>query len=152
MRTGPPLCPVAGRGKIGYGAGEHFPGETAMSIQTVGIQHFVCPVRIREKGGDLQQTVATVDLLARMPEDRLESCVAVMTALLAEHLPDIHAGLFPTLLARVRDRLHADEARLPADRERAEMQRRQLFVAMTRARDRLWLGTVAPTMRSPHEE
>ena len=83
-----------------------------MSIQTVGIQHFVCPVRIREKGGDLQQTVATVTLLARMPEDRLQSCVAVMTALLAEHLPDIHAGLFPTLLARVRDRLHADEARL----------------------------------------
>jgi superfamily I DNA/RNA helicase len=39
-----------------------------------------------------------------------------------------------------------------AYRERAEMQRRQLFVAMTRARDRLWLGTVTPTMRSPHEE
>jgi superfamily I DNA/RNA helicase len=30
-----------------------------------------------------------------------------------------------------------------AYRERAELQRRQLFVAMTRARDRLWLGTLA---------
>ncbi len=112
MRTGPPLCPVAGRGKIGYGAGKHFPGETAMSIQTVGIHHFVCPVRLPEKGGGLQQTVATVDLMARMPADRLESCVSAMTALLGEHLPDIHAGLFPALLARVRDQLHADEARL----------------------------------------
>lgn len=83
-----------------------------MPIQTVGINHFVCPVRIREKSGGLQQTVATVDLFARMPEDRLDSCVAVMTALLAEYLPDIHAGLFPTLLTRVCDRLHAGEARL----------------------------------------
>ncbi len=31
-----------------------------------------------------------------------------------------------------------------AYRERAELQRRQLFVAMTRARDRLWLGRVQP--------
>ena len=30
-----------------------------------------------------------------------------------------------------------------AYRERAELQRRQLFVAMTRARDRLWLGSRA---------
>lgn len=31
-----------------------------------------------------------------------------------------------------------------ADRERAELLRRQLFVGMTRARDLLWLGTVGP--------
>lgn len=31
-----------------------------------------------------------------------------------------------------------------AYRDRAELQRRQLFVAMTRARDRLWLGSVKP--------
>jgi superfamily I DNA/RNA helicase len=31
-----------------------------------------------------------------------------------------------------------------AFRERAELQRRQLFVAMTRARDRVWLGGHGP--------
>ncbi|MFI0480876.1 UvrD-helicase domain-containing protein [Actinomadura sp. 9N215] len=35
------------------------------------------------------------------------------------------------------------EAGDPAGRERAELARRQLFVAMTRARDLLWLGSVA---------
>ena len=36
--------------------------------------------------------------------------------------------------------LRTDNENEDAYRERAELQRRQLFVAMTRARDRLWLG------------
>jgi len=83
-----------------------------MSLQAVGINNFTCPVRIGEKGGGVQQTVATVNLRAHMPQDRLESCVSVMTSLLAQYLPDIHAGLFPTLLTRVREQLQASEARL----------------------------------------
>lgn len=83
-----------------------------MSVQAVGLNQFTCPVRIPEKGGGVQQTVATIDLQAQMPRDRLESCVEVMTTLLAEYLPDIHAGLFPALLARVRQQLQANEARL----------------------------------------
>ncbi len=81
-----------------------------MPLQTVGINNFTCPVRILEKGGELQQTVATVNLQAHMPQDHLESCVSIMTALLAEYLPDINAGIFPTLLARVRQQLQASEA------------------------------------------
>jgi GTP cyclohydrolase I len=83
-----------------------------MSLQAVGINNFTCPVRICEKGGGIQQTVATVNLRAHMPQDRLESCVGVMTALLAQYLPDIHAGLFPTLLTGVREQLQASEALL----------------------------------------
>ena len=81
-----------------------------MSVQTVGLNQFTCPVRIPEKEGGIQQTVATIDLQVQMPRDRLESCVAVMTALLAEYLPDIHTGLFLALLARVRQQLRANEA------------------------------------------
>lgn len=83
-----------------------------MSLQAVGINNFTCPVRIHEKHGGVQSTVATVNLLAHMPQDRLESCVSVMTGLLAEYLPDFHVGLFPTLLAKVREQLQASEARL----------------------------------------
>jgi GTP cyclohydrolase I len=83
-----------------------------MSLQAVGINNFTCPVRILEKGGGVQHTVATINLSAQMPQDRLESCVSVMTALLARYLPDIHAGIFPSLLAGVREQLQAREARL----------------------------------------
>ena len=83
-----------------------------MPLQAVGLSQLTCPVRIPEKGGNIQQTVATIDLQASMPRDHLESCVEVMASLLAEHLPDIHTDLFPSLLARVRQQLQASEARL----------------------------------------
>ena len=44
-----------------------------MSLQTVGIDKYTCPVRIQEKSGGCQQTVATINLLASMPCNRLES-------------------------------------------------------------------------------
>ena len=78
-----------------------------MSLQAVGIDNFTLPVRIREKSGRLQHTVATISLQAYMPEDRMEPCVDIMTSLLAEHLQDIHAGLFPSLLAQVNEKLNA---------------------------------------------
>jgi GTP cyclohydrolase I len=83
-----------------------------MSLQSVGIDNFTCPVRLPEKGGGVQQTVATIQLTALMPHDQLASCATIMTELLAEFLPDIHAGVFPALLDKVRCRLQAAEARL----------------------------------------
>jgi GTP cyclohydrolase IB len=83
-----------------------------MPLHTVGIDNYTCPVRIQEKSGDFQQTVATIDLLASMPRNRLESCVSVMTALLAQVPPDIQIDLFPSLLTGIRDQLQAGEVRL----------------------------------------
>lgn len=83
-----------------------------MSLHSVGISNFTCPVRIPEKGGGVQQTVATINLLAQVPRKRIESCVSVMTELLDEYLPEIHSGVFPELLAKVRGRLQAEDARI----------------------------------------
>ncbi|WP_281172891.1 GTP cyclohydrolase I FolE2 [Desulfobulbus elongatus] len=81
-----------------------------MSLHTVGINQFTCPVRIPEKGGGIQHTVATIDLQAQVPRGRLESCVSTMAALLTRFLPDIHAGIFPELLTEVCRQLQAAEA------------------------------------------
>lgn len=83
-----------------------------MPLQSVGVNNFTCPVCIPEKGGGVQYTVATINLQAQAPRDGLDSCVNVMTQLLAEFLPDIHSGVFPTLLGRVREQLRAAEAQL----------------------------------------
>jgi GTP cyclohydrolase I len=83
-----------------------------MSLQSVGISNFTCPVRIPEKGGGIQQTVATMHLMALVPRERAASCVSIMSAVLTEYLPNIHSGIFPELLAKVRRRLQADEASL----------------------------------------
>jgi len=81
-----------------------------MSLLSTGINNFPCPVRIPEKGGGVQHTVAMIDLLARMPHSRLESCASVMTDLLARFLPDIHSGIFSALLHLVCEQLQAEDA------------------------------------------
>ncbi|MDD2462681.1 MAG: GTP cyclohydrolase I FolE2 [Desulfobulbus sp.] len=83
-----------------------------MSLQSVGISNFTCPVRIPKKDGGIQQTVATMCLMAQVPKERAASCVTIMRAVLTEYLPDIHSGVFPELLAKIRNRLQADEASL----------------------------------------
>ncbi len=83
-----------------------------MPLQSVGVNNFTCPICIPEQGGGVQHTVATINLQAQAPRDGLDSCVSVMTQLLAEFLPDIHSGVFPALLGRVREQLQAAEAQL----------------------------------------
>lgn len=76
---------------------------------SVGIYDFTCPVRIPEKNGGLQQTVATISLTAKEPASQAESSVSAIIELLFSHLPDIHSGIFPGLLKNVRSKLKASE-------------------------------------------
>ncbi len=83
-----------------------------MSLHSVGISNFTCPVQIPKKDGGIQQTVATIDLMAQVPRERAASCINIMCAVLTEYLPDIHSGVFPDLLAKIRSQLQAEEASL----------------------------------------
>lgn len=76
---------------------------------SVGICDFTCPVRIPEKNGGLQQTVAAITLTAKEPASQAESSVSAITGLLFSHLPDIHSGIFPGLLKSVQSELKARE-------------------------------------------
>ena len=81
-----------------------------MKLNSVGISDFTCPVRIREKHGSLQQTVATIRLQAEMPRQSRKSCLSVFTTVLARYRDDMHASIFPRLLAEVMERLQARKA------------------------------------------
>ena len=75
-----------------------------------GIFAFSCPVRIPEKSGGAQQTVARISLAARAP--RIASGPAEMRAVLAAYLPDIHSDVFPELLDRLKAALDAEQTRI----------------------------------------
>ncbi len=81
-----------------------------MKLDTVGINNFTCPISIREQTGSLQQTVATITLQAKMPRRLRGSCVAVFTNIISRYRRDMHASVFPKLLAEVRRQLEAEEA------------------------------------------
>ncbi|MEN8191107.1 MAG: GTP cyclohydrolase FolE2 [Thermodesulfobacteriota bacterium] len=83
-----------------------------MNIQAVGIKDIKLPVRIREKDGGLQDTVAEINLQASMPGDYLESCVTTFTLVLNRYLDEMSVTIFFDLLKEVREELGAESARL----------------------------------------
>jgi len=83
---------------------------TGYSVFNVGICDFTCPVRIPEKSGGIQQTVASISLSAKRPASQTEAPVGTMLTLLFAHLPDIHSGIFSALLQAVQSSLKASEA------------------------------------------
>ena len=83
-----------------------------MRIQTVGIKDIQLPVRIREKGGGLQNTVATVSMQASMPSRYRESCVNIFTSALNKYMDEMSVTIFSELLSEVKKELNAESARM----------------------------------------
>ena len=83
-----------------------------MKIQSVGIKDIQIPVRIREKNGGLQNSVATVSLQASMPGEYRKSCVHTFTSVLNKYMDEMSVTIFPQLLAEVKEGLGAESARV----------------------------------------
>jgi GTP cyclohydrolase IB len=81
-----------------------------INIQTVGIKDIQLPVRIREKNGGLQNTVATVSMQASMPGAYRDSCVTVFTQALNKYTDEMSVTIFSTLLEEIRGALKAESA------------------------------------------
>ncbi|MCK5069182.1 MAG: GTP cyclohydrolase I FolE2 [Desulfocapsa sp.] len=83
-----------------------------MKIQSVGIKDIQIPVRIREKNGGLQNSVATVSLQVSVPGKYRESCVPTFTHVLNKYMDDLSVSNFPKLLSEVKNKLSAESARV----------------------------------------
>nr|PIE59869.1 MAG: GTP cyclohydrolase I FolE2 [Desulfobulbus propionicus] len=83
-----------------------------MIHSSVGIHNLSRPVSIRTKTGEVQHTIASIDLQALLPHDQRESCLDIMIPVLADFAEDIHIGIFQDLLGTVQRTLQAQEARL----------------------------------------
>lgn len=83
-----------------------------MKLKTVGIKDIKYPVKIREKSGSLQETVASISLHANMPSRYRETCVSTFIAALNKHQDDLNARTIPSLLKEVREELQAETAQM----------------------------------------
>ncbi len=81
-----------------------------MKLNSVGVQDIHCPIRLREKGGGLQSTVASLSLRANMPSGVRETCVAVILDIIKRYQDDIRPDIFPDIVDELRLQLQADEA------------------------------------------
>lgn len=83
-----------------------------MKLKTVGVKDIKFPVRIREKSGTFQDTVASISLHADIPKRYRETCVSTFIGALNKHQDDMSVNILAGLLADVKDELQAEAAHL----------------------------------------
>ena len=87
-------------------------GVMSAHIQVVGIKDIQLPIKVRERNGGLQNTVATITLRVNMPGGQRKSCLSVFTTILNEYLEDITYTNFSKILEDVKKALDAKSAEL----------------------------------------
>ena len=83
-----------------------------MHLQTVGLTGLKTPVRVKEKSGSLQHTIATISMRARLSESHRDNCVEISTTILGESLDELSVSSFSSILTRLKEALHAKSVRL----------------------------------------
>lgn len=81
-----------------------------MELQSVGIKDIRYPITVREKSGELQQTVASIDLRVNLPRQYRDSCVTTFIEVLNRYQEELSNRIFRKLLVEVKERLRADSA------------------------------------------
>ncbi|EKD37184.1 MAG: hypothetical protein ACD_75C01226G0006 [uncultured bacterium] len=83
-----------------------------MHIRTVGLKGLKAPVKVKERSGKLQNTIATISMQAHLLESNKDNCVETFTSILNNYLGELSVTSFRTILAHLKDGLQAKSVRL----------------------------------------
>lgn len=83
-----------------------------MYMQTVGLKDLKTPIRVKEKGGGLQNTIATISMQANLSKQTTDNCADIFTSILQEHLDELSVASFSLILPKLQSQLHAKSVRL----------------------------------------
>lgn len=83
-----------------------------MTIQTAGVKNIKLPIRVMQKDGSIQDTIASIDLQARMPAVMQANCITTFTSILNRYINEISVPVFPLLLKEVQEFFKAESARI----------------------------------------
>ncbi len=83
-----------------------------MHIQSVGLKGLKTPIRVREKAGSSQNTIATISMQAQLSEKTNDNCVEKFTSILNEYLGELSVTSFSSILSKLQEELEAKSVRL----------------------------------------
>lgn len=83
-----------------------------MAIRTAGVKNIHLPIRVMQKDGGVQDTVATVHLHTRMVTPLKPNCISSFTSILNRYISKLCVAEFSLLLKEVREFFNAESARI----------------------------------------
>lgn len=83
-----------------------------MAIHTAGVKQIKLPIRVMQRDGAIQDTVAEISLQSRMVNMLQHNCIASFTGILNKYLKRISVAEFPPLLAEVQQFFKSESTRI----------------------------------------
>jgi len=81
-----------------------------MHIEEVGVRNIQLPVKIKEKGGESQHTIATISMQASLPASQKGGCIDTFIAILNRSAEAFSVRRFREILTQVREGLQSKSA------------------------------------------
>jgi GTP cyclohydrolase I len=85
-----------------------------VAIDKVGVKNVTYPLRLRQKDGQTQHTVAKINMYVSLPHTQKGTHMSRFLEVLNAHETAISPQDFPEITRQIRERLHADDAHFEA--------------------------------------
>ncbi len=83
-----------------------------MSIQSAGVNSIKLPIKVLQKNGEIQNTIASISLQVQTPTVMQVNCIAAFTAILNNYIDRISVSVFSDLLAEIQEYFKSKSARI----------------------------------------
>ena len=83
-----------------------------MAIHTAGVKNITLPIRVMQKGGGVQDTVAAISLHTQIGAPLKPNCISSFTSILNRYIDKISVAEFSLLLKEVKEFFNAESARI----------------------------------------
>ncbi len=85
---------------------------TSMAIQTAGIKNIKLPIRVMQKDGNIQNTIADISLQTRVATALQPNCIGSITAIINRYIDKIAVSEFQELLSDVQKFFNAESTQI----------------------------------------
>ncbi len=83
-----------------------------MAIQTAGVKNIKLPIKVMQKDGDIQNTIADISLQTQIPTPLQPNCIASITAIINRYIDRIAVSEFQNLLSDVQKYFNAESTQI----------------------------------------
>jgi len=83
-----------------------------MTTQTAGVKNIKLPIRVMQKDGNVQNTVAEISLQTKLPAALEPNCISTFATILNDYIGEIRVSEFPMLLKDVQVHFNAESAQI----------------------------------------
>lgn len=83
-----------------------------ISVDRVGVKNLIYPITVLDRKNKTQHTIGTINMAVKLPHHFRGTHMSRFVEILNEHHQELHIDKIGTILQKMKDKLHAEEAQM----------------------------------------